>query len=76
MSIPPFHRDDAIYRMVPIREADDCVRLGWAPTNALAGTVHGTWSVLMMWLCKCPMRLPLAQFAHDKHASERGGAPG
>lgn len=55
-----FTRSDAIYRMVPHHEADDSVRLGWMPTPALDGTIHGQWSVLMLWLCECPMRVPLS----------------
>lgn len=61
MIIGPFIREDAIYRMVPLAEADDSVRLGWVPTPALNGTTHGQWSVLMLWICKCKeMRIPVA----------------
>ncbi len=60
MSIPPFHRDDVIYRKVLIDQADDFLLLGWVPTNTLVDTTHGFWSVLMMWMCACPMRLPLS----------------
>ena len=41
------------FRMVPHHLAEDYCRLGWMPTPALAGTIHGEWSVLMIWLCDC-----------------------
>lgn len=61
MSLGPFIRDDAIYRMVPLAEAKDSVLLGWISTPALEGTTHGQWSVLMLWICcKCrEMRIPV-----------------
>ena len=61
LPVHPFTRTDAIYRMVPHHEADDSCRLGWEPTQALNGTTHGQWSVLMMWICGCgrAMRVPV-----------------
>lgn len=59
MSVPRFFRDGVIYRIVPHHEADDSIRIGWVPLPDLDGTTHGQWSVLMMWLCACPMRVPL-----------------
>lgn len=57
-------RPDAIYRMVPLHEAEDSVSLGWVPTPALDGTTHGQWSVLMFWItCGCAMRVPRRQSA-------------
>jgi hypothetical protein len=41
------------FRYVPHHLAEDYCRLGWMPLCALDGTVHGYWSVLMVWLCDC-----------------------
>lgn len=57
--VPKFFRSGIIYRQFRHHEAMDGVLLGWVPTNALEGTSHGLYSVLMMWLCECPLRVPL-----------------
>ena len=48
-----------VFRYAPHHAADDFLRLGWVPSDALAGTIHGEWSVLMFWLCACPAPMPL-----------------
>jgi hypothetical protein len=47
-----------IYRFAPLALALDYCRLGWAPSNALQGLHHGQYSVLMCWLCDCPLVEP------------------
>lgn len=78
-SPPPSNlREDAVYRKVKHAEADDFVRLGWIPTTIFHGTIHGQWSVMMMWLmCPCrPMPLPAApELAHGKTHQQQAGAP-
>jgi hypothetical protein len=39
--------------------ADDFLMLGWLPTDALAGTPHETYSVLMRWCCACKPVVPV-----------------
>jgi hypothetical protein len=46
------------FKYVRFAEAEDYLRLGWAPTAALGGTGHGEWSVLMAWLCDCRPAYP------------------
>lgn len=59
-AIPKFFRDGVIYHQIRHHAAMDAILLGWVPTPALDGTTHGQYSVLMMWLCQCPMRVPLS----------------
>jgi hypothetical protein len=47
-------------RYVRMPLADDAVRLGWLPLPGLIGTHHGSWSVLMEWLCECPAPFPVS----------------
>jgi hypothetical protein len=42
-----------IHRMVRHEHAMDYVLLGWLPLDSLDGTVHGAWSIHMVWLCPC-----------------------
>ena len=43
-------------KYVPIHAADDHIRMGWmAVLPGLVGTSHGEWSVLMQWVCGCPV---------------------
>ena len=39
---------------------DDYLRLGWLPTSALQYCEgHGEYSILCLWLCNCPIKVPL-----------------
>lgn len=49
---------EQIFHFVRKTEAEDWLRLGWLPLNCLEGTGHGDWSILMQWLCDCPMVKP------------------
>ena len=62
-SVPRFFRDGVVYRKVLHHEANDCILLGWVPTPVLDGTIHGQYCIMMMWLCECPMRVPLREAA-------------
>lgn len=46
------------YCFVPWHGVPEYLRLGWVPTDALAGTHHEEWSVALAWLCECPPREP------------------
>lgn len=42
-------------KFVPVHLADDHARMGWmAVLPGFMGTVHGDWSVMLVWLCGCP----------------------
>jgi hypothetical protein len=47
-----------IFRYVRLHDVERWMRCGWLPLDGLDGTHHGHWSVLMAWLCDCPMREP------------------
>lgn len=42
-----------IARFVTFDRAERYLQLGWLPSTALAGTHHGEWSCLMVWICQC-----------------------
>jgi hypothetical protein len=42
------------HRYAPIHQAEDYLRLGWAPRPSLRGTHHEEWAVHMVWMCDCP----------------------
>lgn len=48
-----------LFRYIPLSLVDRAMALGWAPTQALAGTHHGGYSVLCEWLCSCPEAWPI-----------------
>lgn len=50
MSVTP---RTGIFRYVRHGDADVYCQLGWMPTDALDGTHHGQYAVLMHWLCEC-----------------------
>ena len=47
-----------LVRLVRWHQADAYLRLGWLPTDVLAGTIHEQYSVMMAWLCECKAPLP------------------
>jgi len=46
------------YHYASIDRLNDWLALGWLPHLALEGTHHGYWSVLVEWICSCPMVRP------------------
>lgn len=65
-----------LHRFVRIPEVEDYLRAGWMPLPSLAGTVHGLWSVHLVWLCDCePFELlsPALQGAPGRRSSEPTG---
>lgn len=46
------------FRYVPFALLSDAVLMGWMPTAALVGTIHGEYSCLCEWLCDCPAPVP------------------
>ena len=55
-----------IFRYVLIELAEDYCRLGWVPSPALEGTHHGDYSVLMEWMCGCPVIEPSRRNGYGK----------
>lgn len=47
-----------IFRYVRHSDAETYCQLGWSPIDALEGTHHGDYAVLMMWLCECKAAEP------------------
>ena len=47
-----------LHRFVRLAVAEDYLRLGWMPTQALHSAYHGQYSVHMVWLCECKPRRP------------------
>lgn len=45
------------FRMVVHERVADYLALGWLQVADL-GPIHGEWSVLMQWLCNCPLIEP------------------
>jgi hypothetical protein len=46
-------------RYVRHRDVLDYARLGWLPDfDALDGTHHGQYSIIMEWRCQCPILEP------------------
>jgi hypothetical protein len=54
-----------LLRFVRLRNANDYLALGWMSTPDLFGSYHGTWSVLMKWICDCEPREPNYGHEHD-----------
>lgn len=50
--------NEQLFHLARIETVTDWLRLGWIARPALTGTTHGEWSVLMQWLCNCPMVKP------------------
>lgn len=41
------------FHFARLTEIGDWLALGWLPHDALQGTHHGNWSVLVEWICSC-----------------------
>ena len=46
------------FKMVPHAQASTYFLLGWHHRLGLGGCCHGDYSIMMEWLCTCPMRMP------------------
>ena len=46
------------FKYVRHDDVDLYLALGWCPSDALAGTHHGEWAVLMLWICSCQCPMP------------------
>ena len=55
MRLPP----DAIFRYARLDRLEDFMTLGWIPVSEL-GPVHGYYSVLAVWICSWPAKVPHA----------------
>ena len=44
---------ERIFRYVAHHQVLDYARLGWTIADTLAGSPHGEYSILMVWLCDC-----------------------
>lgn len=42
-----------IFRFVPHSRVLDYSRLGWHIADTLDGTNHGSYAILMQWMCGC-----------------------
>jgi hypothetical protein len=54
MSLSP----ETTFRYVSHEHADDYLRLGWCPAEVNRPAFHDLYSVLMKWLCPCPVAEP------------------
>jgi hypothetical protein len=50
-----------IARFVRHHDVVDHLRVGWCPSAALEGTHHSEHSVLVVWMCACPVAVPIAE---------------
>jgi len=48
----------AIFRYVPHDKVLAYARLGWSIADTLEHCHHGEYSILMVWMCPCPMVEP------------------
>lgn len=46
---------DRTFAYVRRNQVEDYFRMGWIFIPALEDTHHGRWSVLMEWICDCPI---------------------
>lgn len=46
------------FRYVALERIDDYLAVGWIAVGNL-GAVHGCWSILCEWKCRCPMVEPV-----------------
>jgi hypothetical protein len=72
-------------KFVPHGAVEDHLRLGWQPCGidgGLVGTPHGEWSIMMEWICRCPLKNPpisssnALPFARKTHTSLNSASPG
>jgi hypothetical protein len=51
----------ATFRYVNHDRVFDYARLGWCLADLFGGCYHGEFSVLMVWICKCPLAEPTSR---------------